>query len=135
ARQLGGEAADVVDLVALADVVAVERHGTTVCYADAARRRRLLELDRHGTLLLALRWHETALTEARVRLSDGTWLRVEPQAGARGGGRATVSVRRGGRAGGVKRSPGSGRSAGRPSIAFPRSPSRRGFPPAPGRRC
>ena len=80
ALRLGGEAAQVADLVALAEVVAVERHGTTVCYADAARRRRLLELDRHGTLLLALRWHDTTLAEGRVRLSDGTWLRVEPQA-------------------------------------------------------
>jgi len=60
--------------------VAVERHGTTVCYADAARRRRLLELDRHGTLLLALRWHDHTLADARVRLPDRSWLRVEPQA-------------------------------------------------------
>src|SRR5262249_19398289 len=82
ARRLGGEAADVADLVALADVVAVERHGTTVCYADVARRRRLLELDRHGTLLLALRWHDTTLAEARVRIPDRTWLRVEPRAAA-----------------------------------------------------
>ena len=78
--RLGGEAADVADLVALADVVAVEPHGTTVCYADGARRRRLLDLDRHGTLLLALRWHDATLTEARVRLPDRTWLRVQPQA-------------------------------------------------------
>ena len=80
ALRLGGEAAQVADLVALVEVVAFERHGTTVCYADAARRRRLLEFDRHGTLLLALRWHDTTLAEGRVRLSDGTWLRVEPQA-------------------------------------------------------
>lgn len=79
-RWLEGEAAEVADLAALAAVVTVEPHGTTVAYADPGRRHRQLEFDRHGTLLAALRWHDGALADARVRLSDRSWLRIEPRA-------------------------------------------------------
>ncbi|PYN96271.1 MAG: hypothetical protein DMD91_22040 [Candidatus Rokuibacteriota bacterium] len=79
-RWLEGEPADVADLAAQVAVTAVQRHGTTVCYGDHARRRRLLEFDRHETLLAALRWHDTTLAEARVRLPDRSWLLIEPHA-------------------------------------------------------
>jgi len=79
-RWLEGEPADVADLAARVGVMAAQRHGTTVGYADRARRRRLLEFDRHGTLLAALRWHDATLVEARLRLPDRSWLRIEPQA-------------------------------------------------------
>src|SRR5207247_1737431 len=56
-RWLEGEPADVADLAAQVAVTAVQRHGTTVCYGDHARRRRLLAFDRHEPLLAALRGH------------------------------------------------------------------------------
>jgi hypothetical protein len=46
-----------------------------------ARGRRLRDVDRHGTTLTELRWStEGALTEARVRLPDRTWLTIAPRA-------------------------------------------------------
>src|SRR5262249_4136936 len=84
---LEGEAADALDAAAFArvratprDLVSVGRHGSLVGYADAARRRRVLEFDRNGTMLAALRWQATGLAEARLRPPDGSWLRIEPRA-------------------------------------------------------
>jgi hypothetical protein len=46
-----------------------------------ARGRRLRDVDRHGTTLTELCWSaDGALTEARVRLPDRTWLTIAPRA-------------------------------------------------------
>jgi hypothetical protein len=57
-------------------------HGTTVCFLDrpGLPPRRIAELDRHGTLLAALRWSAAGLAAAWVRIPDRSWLRIEPAA-------------------------------------------------------
>ena len=56
-------------------------HGSRVCYIDeGGRRRRVVEFDRHATLLAALRWTLTGLHSAWLRLPDRSWLRIEAQA-------------------------------------------------------
>jgi hypothetical protein len=46
------------------------------------RGRRLSEHDRHGTTLATLAWSDDdRLTEATLRIPDGSWLRVVPRAG------------------------------------------------------
>jgi hypothetical protein len=54
-----------------------------VCYAAGGEggHRRILEFDRHGTLLALLRWTGDALEAAWVRGPAGTWLTIEPRAG------------------------------------------------------
>ena len=64
--------------LATAGGVVTERHGTVVCFSE---RRRVLELDRHGTLLTTLSWRDDgSLDEAAVRLGDRSWILVEPRA-------------------------------------------------------
>jgi hypothetical protein len=60
--------------------VQVAPHGTTAGFAPApGPRRRIVELDRHGAPLAALRWTDAgALAHAWVRLSEGGWLAIEP---------------------------------------------------------
>lgn len=61
------------------------RHGTTVCCTPDNAQRRLCTFDADGTLLSALRWSANdTLEEAWVRGPDGSWLAIEPRAGARG---------------------------------------------------
>lgn len=61
----------------------VDPHGTVVV-RDAivpGHPRRVLELDRHGTVLSALRWAaDGRLVHAWTRLDDGSWLMIEPRA-------------------------------------------------------
>jgi hypothetical protein len=73
--------------------------------ADATRVRRDAagrptgEHDRHGAPLSALEWRpDGTLSRARVRLSDGGWIDIEPGAGARGPWGASDLVTRDGRA-------------------------------------
>jgi hypothetical protein len=55
-------------------------HGLIVAYASAGGvRRRVLELDRDGTVLAALRWTDDVLAAAWVRVPDGSWLAIEPR--------------------------------------------------------
>lgn len=56
----------------------VAPHGSVVAYAPG--RRRLVEIDRHGTLLAALRWSAAGLDAAWLRLPDSTWLRIDARA-------------------------------------------------------
>jgi hypothetical protein len=57
----------------------VEPHGQIVVYASAGGiRRRVLELDRDGAVLAALRWTDDVLAAAWVRVPDGSWLAIEP---------------------------------------------------------
>lgn len=56
-------------------------HGTVVGYADVGgHRRRVLEIDREGTPLAALRWSPGRLEAAWLRIPDGNWLAIEPRA-------------------------------------------------------
>lgn len=72
------------------DLIALAPHGTTVCHAaDTDPPRRCLEFDRHGTLLAWLSWSGDGLDEAWLRLSDRSWVRIEPRAGAAGPGGAS----------------------------------------------
>ena len=62
--------------------VATGRAGSVVAYAPGARRR-LLQFDRRGHLIAALRWRDDgALAWAKCLLPDGGWLGIEPGAGA-----------------------------------------------------
>ncbi|HUG37969.1 MAG TPA: hypothetical protein VML54_13515 [Candidatus Limnocylindrales bacterium] len=69
---------------ALGDVdppVSVGRHGALVGYAPGPARRRLIELDRRGTLVAMLHWRdEGALGWARCRTAEGRWIGIEPDA-------------------------------------------------------
>ncbi len=67
---------------AVAADVAVGPHGTVVLHAapGGGPRRRVLELDRRGAPLAALRWSAEALVTAWVRVPDGSWLVIEPRA-------------------------------------------------------
>lgn len=64
--------------------IAVEPHGTFVARAPSPRDgvlRRVLELDRLGTLLSVLRWDEDGrLARAWIRIADGSWVMIEPRA-------------------------------------------------------
>ncbi|MGH7312615.1 MAG: hypothetical protein ACREJV_05535, partial [Candidatus Rokuibacteriota bacterium] len=64
------------------DAARTTPHGTTLAYALAPDgvRRRVLEVDRRGTPLAALRWGPGALAAAWIRIPDGGWLAVEPRA-------------------------------------------------------
>ncbi|MBI4636372.1 MAG: hypothetical protein HY727_08480 [Candidatus Rokubacteria bacterium] len=66
------------------DLVTRAAHGTSICFRPGEGEhpgRRLLELDRHGTLVAALRWSRGgALLRAWVRIPDGSWLAIEPDA-------------------------------------------------------
>jgi hypothetical protein len=56
-------------------------HGTVVCRLPAADGpRRVLEVDRAGTLLAVLRWDGGQLGAAWVRIPDRSWIRLEPRA-------------------------------------------------------
>jgi hypothetical protein len=64
--------------------VRLARHGGLVCHDAAPGERRLIEFDRHGTVLTALRWTaDGPLAWAKCRIPDGRWVGVEPGAGAR----------------------------------------------------
>jgi hypothetical protein len=57
-------------------------HGSVICYGDdlPLRRRRLIEFDPNGVVLAAFVWDDDALTSARVRLPDRSWIAIEPRA-------------------------------------------------------
>lgn len=59
-------------------------HGTLVCLDPRSRRaspQRVLEFDRHGTLLTVASWAEGGgLRWAKLRLPDRRWLGIEPDA-------------------------------------------------------
>ena len=56
-------------------------HGTLAGFREiAGRLHRVVEFDRHGTLLSVLAWADGRLTSARLRLPDGGWLAIEPRA-------------------------------------------------------
>ena len=64
--------------------IALGPHGTFVARepspADGVPRR-VLELDRHGTVLSTLRWAEDGrLATAWIRIADGSWVMIEPRA-------------------------------------------------------
>ncbi len=52
----------------------------TYAAAPDGVRRRVLEIDRRGTSLAALRWGPGGLAAAWVRTPDGAWLAIEPRA-------------------------------------------------------
>jgi hypothetical protein len=55
--------------------------GALVGFAGRApTRRRVVEIDRGGTLAAVLRWRDDALAEASVRIPDGRWVTIEPRA-------------------------------------------------------
>lgn len=56
-------------------------HGTLGGFRHVAGRlRRVVEFDRHGTLLTVLAWDaDGRLASARVRVPDGGWLAIEPR--------------------------------------------------------
>jgi hypothetical protein len=65
-------------------LVGVEPHGSVVIrepsYGPRAPRR-VLELDRHGTVLAILRWTEAGpLARAWTRITDDSWVMIEPRA-------------------------------------------------------
>jgi len=61
--------------------VRVERWGTVVAYEAGPPRRRLVQFDRHGHLIVACHWTlDGALAWARCRSADGRWIGVEPGA-------------------------------------------------------
>ncbi len=62
--------------------VGEERHGTLVSFTTTAGgRRRTLELDRRGTLVMLARWNPNGeLADASVRIPDRSWLVIEPRA-------------------------------------------------------
>jgi hypothetical protein len=69
--------------------VSAGRHGALICYEAAPARRRLLEFDRRGHLVAALRWTEDgALLWAKCRSATGTWLGIEPGTGEAAWGRS-----------------------------------------------
>jgi hypothetical protein len=57
---------------------AVTAHGSLIVGGPGGRR--LVEVDRHGTLLAALRWSAAGLDAAWLRLPDRRWLRIEARA-------------------------------------------------------
>ena len=66
------------------DLLAVGRHGALACFLPGPRggaRRRILELDRTGAVVAALRWDPTGgLDSAAVRTGLGEWIGVVPRA-------------------------------------------------------
>jgi len=63
--------------------VRVERWGTVVGYEAGPPRRRLVQFDRHGHLIVACHWTpDGTLAWARCRSADGRWIGVEPGADA-----------------------------------------------------
>jgi hypothetical protein len=67
-----------------APILNIERHGTVIV-RDPPRRgmapRRILELDRGGTVLTALRWTDDGrLARAWIRVADESWVMIEPRA-------------------------------------------------------
>ena len=58
----------------------IERpHGTRIAFVrHGPHRRRVIEIDPHGTLLAALRWRDDALIEATLRIPDGRFVTIEP---------------------------------------------------------
>jgi hypothetical protein len=64
-------------------LVSLGRHGTVICSARSSTDgppRRVIELDRHGTLLTVARWDEpNRLRWAKFRLPDGRWVGIEPR--------------------------------------------------------
>ncbi len=56
------------------------RGGAVVRLPVGGGPRRVLEFDRHGTLVAALAWRADALGAAWTRLPDRSWLRIEPRA-------------------------------------------------------
>lgn len=84
-RALGPTAGAVLPLLAEAPdptrLVRTLRRGTLVVYAIVGgARRRVLELDRHGSPLAVLRWSAAALEAAWLKIPDGRWLAIEPRA-------------------------------------------------------
>lgn len=68
--------------LAAPDEIRPAPHGTVGGFRHVAGRlQRVVEFDRHGTLLTALAWRpDGRLASARVRLPDGGWLTIEPRA-------------------------------------------------------
>lgn len=68
--------------LAAPDRVQPAPHGTLAGFRErAGRLHRVVEFDRHGTLLSVLAWGDHGrLVSARVRLPDGGWLTLEPRA-------------------------------------------------------
>ena len=61
--------------------VTAGRWGSLICYDGGPRRRRLLEFDRRGHLVAALRWTAAgALAWAKCLTAGGLWIGVEPRA-------------------------------------------------------
>jgi hypothetical protein len=66
---------------AASDLLESGVHGTLVGRLPTGEGpRRVLEVDRDGTLLTALRWDGGRLAGAWVRLADRSWIRLEPRA-------------------------------------------------------
>ena len=60
--------------------IAAGRWGSLVGYAPGPGRRRLVQFDRRGNLIAALRWrHDGALDWATCRTALGDWLGIEPR--------------------------------------------------------
>ena len=68
--------------LAAPDQVQRAPHGTLAGFREVAGRlRRVVEFDRHGTLLSVLAWDAAGrLASARVRLPNGGWLTIAPRA-------------------------------------------------------
>ena len=85
-EQLEGELSRVLDAATLEHARHALAHGDATVAPHGsltvhdARGRRVVEVDRHGTLLAALRWSTTGLEAAWLRLPDRSWLRIEPHA-------------------------------------------------------
>jgi hypothetical protein len=61
--------------------VAVGRWGALVAFAPGPARRRIVQFDRRGHLIAAVRWREDgALGWAKCRTADGQWVGIEPAA-------------------------------------------------------
>jgi hypothetical protein len=64
--------------------VSVGRGGTWTAYDPGPGRRRLVQLDRRGTLVAACRWApDGALAWAKCLTANGAWIGVEPAAASR----------------------------------------------------
>jgi len=63
--------------------IAIGPHGTFVAREPSPQDgipRRVLELDRQGTVLSTLRWAEDGrLARAWIRIADGSWVMIEPR--------------------------------------------------------